>query len=89
MEFNLSIFIVCPPADVFAFLHNKDQHAVKPGSPVLILEKIMPGPVGVGTRYREVVQMLPGVRGEILSVIIRFEPGSPDIPPSPLARFSS
>ena len=30
----------------------------------------------VGTRYREVVQMLPFVRGEILSEITRYEPPS-------------
>ena len=58
---------------MFAFLRDKDQHATKPGSPVLVLEKITPGPVGVGTCYREVVQMLPGVRGEILSEITHFE----------------
>jgi hypothetical protein len=35
---------------------------------------VTPGEPGVGTRYREVVQMLPLVRGEIHSVITRFEP---------------
>jgi hypothetical protein len=45
------------------------------GSPVLVLEKTTPGPPRVGTCYREVVQMLPFYRGEILSEITRFEPG--------------
>lgn len=74
MNFELSIAIDRAPADVFAFLRDIDQHPQKPGSPVLALEKTTPGPVGVGTRYREVVQMLPFARGEIRSQITRFEP---------------
>ena len=73
--FELSITINRSPADVFAFLRDKDTYPQEDGSPVLILEKITPGPPGVGTRYREVVQMLPFIRGEILSEITRFEPG--------------
>ena len=74
MHFELSITIQRTPAEVFAFLRDKDQHPQDEGSPVLILEKTSPGPVGVGTRYREVVQMLPFYQGEILSVITHFEP---------------
>jgi hypothetical protein len=75
MYFELSITINRSPSDVFAFLRDKDTYPQEEGSPVLILEKITPGPPGVGARYREVVQMLPFVRGEILSEITRFEPG--------------
>jgi len=75
MYFELSITINRSPADVFAFLRDKDTYPQEEGSPVLILEKTTPGPPGVGARYREVVQMLPFVRGEILSEITRFEPG--------------
>lgn len=74
MYFELSIVIRRPPADVFAFLRDKDKYPQKPGSPVLVLEQTTPGPSGVGTQYREVVQMLPFVRGEIRSKITRFEP---------------
>ena len=74
VNFELTIAIDRSPADAFAFLRDIDQHAQKPGSPVLALEKITPGPVAAGTRYREVVQMLPLVRGEIRSQITRFEP---------------
>ena len=42
---------------------------------MLVLEQTTPGPAGVGTRYREVVQMLPFVRGEILSKVTCFVPG--------------
>jgi len=36
-------------------------------------EKTTDGPVGIGTRYREVVQMAPVVRSEILSEVTRYE----------------
>lgn len=75
MNFEVSITIYRPPAVVFAFLRDKDKFHQPEGSPVLALEQTTPGPAGVGTRYREVVQMLPFVRGEILSVITRFVPG--------------
>jgi hypothetical protein len=73
--FELTITIDHAPAGVFAFLRDKDRHPQKADSPVLLLQKTTPGPTGVGTRYREVVQMLPFFRGEILSEITRFEPG--------------
>lgn len=75
MDFDVSIHIKREPQDVFAFLRDKDLYPQKEGSPVLLLDKTTPGPVGVGTRYREVVQMLPLVKGEILSEIIAYEPG--------------
>lgn len=75
MYFELSIAIDRVPSDVFAFLRDKDKYPQEDGSPVLILEKTTPGPPGVGARYREVVQMLPFIQGEILSEITRFEPG--------------
>ncbi len=74
MYFKLSIWINRPPPDVFAFLRDKDLYPQEPGSPVLVLEKTTPGPPGVGTRYREVVQMLPCYQGEILSEITLYEP---------------
>lgn len=74
MYFELSIWINRPPADVFAFLRDKDKCPQEQGSPVLVLEKTTPGPPCVGTCYREVVQMLPFYRGEILSETTRFEP---------------
>ena len=75
MDFDLSIGIRRSPMDVFLFLRDKDKYPQDPNSPVLILQQMTPGPVGVGTQYREVIQMLPFVRGEILSVITHFEPG--------------
>ena len=44
MYFELSITINRSPSDVFAFLRDKDKYPQEDGSPVLILEKITPGP---------------------------------------------
>ena len=74
MDFELSVFIRRSPTDVFNFLRDKDLAVQKEGSPVILLEKTTSGPTGVGTRYRELVQMLPFIRGEILSEITRYEP---------------
>lgn len=75
MNFDLSIHIDRPPADVFDFLRDKDKHLRPTDSPVLLLEKTTPGPCGAGTRFREVVRMLPFVTAEIRSQVIRHEPG--------------
>ncbi|HER08794.1 MAG TPA: hypothetical protein ENO20_07765 [Bacteroides sp.] len=74
MNFELCITINRPPSEVFTFLRDKDKYPQKEGSPVLVLDKTTPGPPGVGTCYREVVQMLPFYRGEILSEITHFLP---------------
>jgi hypothetical protein len=76
MDFELSVIIHRTPDDVFAFFRDKDRHRQKTGSPVLGIEKLDPGPPVPGTRYREVVQILPLIRGEICSRITRIEPGS-------------
>jgi uncharacterized protein YndB with AHSA1/START domain len=74
MRFELSVTIARPPAAVFAFLRDKHLHVREPGSPVLVLEKTTPGEVGIGSRFREVVRMLPGIRGEIRSTVTTCEP---------------
>ncbi|MDW7739089.1 MAG: hypothetical protein SCJ97_03380 [Bacillota bacterium] len=74
MYFEISKDLNLPQKEVFIFLRDKDKYMQKEGSPVLVLEQISEGPVGIGTRYREVVQMLPFYRGEILSIITRYEP---------------
>ena len=74
MIFEMSVTIARPPAAVFDFLRDKHLHVQAPGSPVEALEKASPGPVDAGTRFREVVRMLPGIRGEIRSIITRCEP---------------
>ncbi len=74
MQFNLSISIQRSPEICFAFLRDKHLHPQKPGSAVLRLDQVTPGPVTVGTRYVEVVQMFPLVKGEIRSMLTRFDP---------------
>jgi hypothetical protein len=74
MQFNLPISIQRSPEICFAFLRDKHLHPQKPGSAVRRLEKVTPGPVSVGTRYVEVVQMFPFVKGGIRSVVTRFDP---------------
>ena len=65
-----------PSVEVFQLLCNKDTYKQQNGSPVLLLEKTTPGPLGVGTSYREVVQMAPFIKSQILSEITRYEPYS-------------
>jgi hypothetical protein len=75
MNFELSVFIKRNPNDVFAFFRDKDEIRQKKGSPVIIIEKTSSGKTGTGTRYREVVQILPWLKGEIFSEIIEYEEG--------------
>jgi len=65
-----------PPNEVFTFLCNKDSYKQQNGSPVLLLEKTTPGAIRVGTCYREIVQMMPFIKREMLSKVTRYEPGS-------------
>lgn len=74
MEFNLSIPIDRSPNVVFTFLREVENHPQEEKSKVLLIEKITHGPVNVGTRYREVVQMFPLIRGEMISEVTRYEP---------------
>jgi hypothetical protein len=74
MQFERQILIFCPPEDVFHLLRDKHTYELEPDSPVLALDKTTPGPVNVGTGYREVVRMMPWYTEEILSTITRFEP---------------
>lgn len=75
MEFRLSIEIDQPVSRVFEFLRDIHLHPQEEGSKVLVLvlDKITTGPVGLGTRFREVVQMLPWHQGEIISEVTLIE----------------
>jgi hypothetical protein len=69
-----SVNIRRPPEAVLHFLANIHEVQQPERSPVLELEMTTPGPIGLGTRYCEVVQMLPFFKGEINSTITAFEP---------------
>jgi hypothetical protein len=73
MEFELTIQIRRQPQVVFEFLANKDRVQQDPRSSVLALERLTPGPTAMGTRFREVVLVLPFLQGEILSEVTRCE----------------
>jgi hypothetical protein len=68
-----SIDIRKPPEDVFEFLANIQDVQQSEDSPVLALDLITEGPPRLGSMYREVVQMMPFVKGEILSEITAFD----------------
>lgn len=76
MLVKLNITINKPPSEPFNFLCSKDKLRQLSSSPVLLIEKATPGPLGVGTCYREVVRMMPFVKKDILSEVTRFEPFS-------------
>jgi hypothetical protein len=68
-----SIDIRRPPEVVFEFLANIQDVVQAEDSPVLALDLITEGPPGLGSRYREVVQMMPLFKGEIISEITAFD----------------
>lgn len=74
IAWSSSIDILRPPEAVFDFLANIQDVKQEKGSPVLALDLTTPGPPRLGSRYREVVQMLPFFKGEIFSEITAFEP---------------
>ncbi len=75
MDYDLAVSIRRPPEAVWAFLDDVQDHIGEPGSPVPEMEKIPPGPVRVGTRWREVVRLLPGMRMTIWTVATEVDPG--------------
>ena len=74
MNFELSITINRSPEEVFTFLRDKDQYPQGEGSPIKLIEKITPGPIGVGTSYREIVQITHFTQVEIHSEITYYKP---------------
>ena len=64
MEFEVEAVIDRSQEEVFAFFRDMHQLPSRKGSLVPVYDKITPGPVGVGTRIREVVRLLPFVGDE-------------------------
>jgi carbon monoxide dehydrogenase subunit G len=73
MEFSLSIAVDRPVAEVFAFLEDMRNHPQEERSQVILVEKLTPEPVGVGTQFREMVQTLPFVRVEMISEVAQHD----------------
>jgi hypothetical protein len=57
------------PEVVFDFLANIQNAQQSDDSPVRALDLITEGPPSLGSRYREIVRMMPFVEGEIISEI--------------------
>lgn len=75
LAFDLAIEIRRAPEDVYQFLVDKDLYRQPPGSPVLRLDRLTPGPAWVGTRWIEVVRLGPGMSMTVGSQADRVEPG--------------
>jgi hypothetical protein len=69
-----SIDIRRPPEVVFDLLANIQDVQQSDDSLVLVLDLITEGPPRLGSKYREVVQMMPLIKGEIISEITAFDP---------------
>jgi hypothetical protein len=75
LDLDLAIAIRHPPFVVFEHLADlQDSGDHSPSSAVPELEKIPPGPTVVGTRWREVVPMVPGVRMTVWSQATDVDP---------------
>jgi hypothetical protein len=59
VRFDDSVVVNCLPATAFALLTNVERYAVHPGSPVLAMDKLPPGETRTGTRWREVIRLVP------------------------------
>jgi hypothetical protein len=75
MNFRFEIVIERSMVDVFRFFRDIHKHAGKEGTVVPVYDKLTPGQVNKRTRYREVVQVTPFMRGEILSEVTCYEEG--------------
>lgn len=76
LVYDLACVIRRDPEEVYAVLAHKERYAVGPGSPVEALVRLDPGDTRVGTRWVEVVRLLPGVRLTVRSMADRVIPGS-------------
>ena len=59
MEIQHSIQICQSRTKIFNFMSDMRNHPQEEDSKVLLVEKITDGEIGLGTRFREVVQMFP------------------------------
>jgi len=75
MIFRFEVVIKCPMADVFGFFRDIEKHTGQEGTVVPIYDKLTPGQAREGTRYREVVQLAPFLRGEMISEVTCYQEG--------------
>lgn len=69
LAFDLSVAIGRPPAAVFAFLADVQEHT----SAGIRMTKIPPGPTAAGTRWHEQVRLMPGWWMTVDSVVTEID----------------
>jgi carbon monoxide dehydrogenase subunit G len=74
MRFEGSVHIARPIEDVFGMLADIQDWATGPDSPVEVMEKSPPGATVVGTRWREVVRLGPGMTMTMWTEVDALEP---------------
>jgi carbon monoxide dehydrogenase subunit G len=74
MEIQHSIQIGRSRTKIFEFMSDMRNHSQEEDSKVLLVEKITEGEIGLGTRFREVVQMFPFLNASFINTITKFEP---------------
>jgi hypothetical protein len=74
MEIRHSVQMGQSRAKIFNFMSDMRNHPQEEGSNVLLVEKITEGEIGLGTRFREVVQMFPFLHANFINAITQFEP---------------
>jgi hypothetical protein len=73
VEFDLSVTVRRRPDEVLAFMADVQRYGNR--SPrVPKMEKIPEGPTHVGTRWREVVRLAPGLRMTVWSEVTGYDP---------------
>jgi hypothetical protein len=74
LKFHVEAEIARAPAAVFGYLRDIDKKCRDPRSVVPVLEKVGTETTGVGSRFREIVRVLPFADAEVASEVTRFEP---------------
>jgi hypothetical protein len=74
MEIHHSIQICQSRTKIFNFMSDMRNHPQEEDSKVLLVEKITDGEIGLGTRFREVVQMFPLLNAKFINEITQFKP---------------
>ena len=72
--YDLSVHVHRPVTTVFAVLADIQDYAVRTGSPIVRMGKSPAGPTVVGTTWREVVRVAPGIQLEVQSLVTAVDP---------------
>jgi len=73
LAFDLSVTIGRPPAVVFTFFADVQEHEPIPRGAGIRMTKIPPGPTAAGTRWQEQVRLMPGCWMRVDSVVTEID----------------